>query len=509
MSRVYQKLAALLCAFLLAAPITARAAGSAAEPETSPLAAGFLHSAVVKEDGTLWAAGSNSHGQLGNGAAGPEGEASAAGESESSSAFIQIMENVRSVYAGNLNTFAIDNNGTLYGWGMNEGGQLGLGDTENRISPTEILTDIVTMAPGQFHTAAVSKNGTLWTWGWNDSGQLGSGAGTDATITAPKEALEGVRSVAVGMKHTMAVKSDNTLWAAGDNQYGQLADGGTDSADTFRQVMENVHSVACSPFGTLILKTDGTLWACGYNDNGDLGNGTYEDIPEPVQIMENVLSMACSKDYSDSEGFSAAISKEGVLYAWGSDSYSQYGPEPSTTPVEVAQGVTDMALGGGHLLYLTEEGTVQALGNNEKGQLGNETTQNTTEAETVAEGVSPTPRPISPVFLVLTVAGIVLAVTGLFVFLIVRTLRGKKSPPKKEKPQKPSKNQKGSQLSDRELIRLAREMERAQKEKGKEKSAKEEPQGDSEKASEEDSEGVSEKASDEASEEKPEDRPEE
>ena len=238
-----KRLAALLGAVLFSVGTASSALAASAEPEASPLAAGFLHSAIIKEDGTLWTAGSNTYGQLGveapaEGEASSEGEGSetAAASGGDSTVFVQVKNDMRAVYAGYLNTFAIDNGGMLYGWGWNEGGQLGLGDTENRTVPAEILNDTVTAAPGRFHTAAITRDGTLWLWGWNSKGQLGNGS--TESMNAPKETLDQVKSVAVGIEHTMAVKADHTLWAAGRNSYCQKSDGTTQEHMTCQQVSE-------------------------------------------------------------------------------------------------------------------------------------------------------------------------------------------------------------------------------------------------------------------------------
>ncbi len=469
MNFILKKCTALLCAaLLLVSGASALAADAAVEPEIVPLAAGYLHSAIIKSDGTLWTSGSNNYGQLGTAPAQPgqaEGEASSSPEAgqaagSDSTVFVQTMENVRAVYARYLTTFAIDNNGVLYGWGWNEGAQLGLGDSRDRSAPTEILADVAAAAPGRFHSAAVTTDGTLWTWGWNDSGQLGNG--TTNSLSAPKETLTGVRSVALGIQHTMAVKSDNTLWAAGDNTYGQLAIQKTDDAQqdnggetdslSFRQVMTNVQSVACTAFGTLILKTDGTLWACGYNANGELGNGTYDNIFEPVKILSGVSSISCGED------FSAAIGSNGVLYAWGSNTYGQYGQEMNPYPTEIDKNVTNVSLGGGHMLYLQEDGTVQGIGNNEKGQLGNDSRENTAKAVAVADSVTALPIASSVNGQVIGIVLLVILAAGVVIFCLVRRLRKKGGAEKKAAPEKPEK-----ELSDKELFRMTKKMEKEQK----------------------------------------------
>ncbi len=450
---------------------------------SAPIAAGFLHSAVIKEDGTLWMAGANTYGQLGNGRDGVSGETSSLLESDASAAegtpfedssdqensadstkFIQVMENVKAVYAGYLDTFAIDGNNTLWVWGWDEGGQLGLGaakDVQN--APVALLEDVVMAAPGEYHSAAVTADGALWTWGWNDVGQLGRDSDLSEGEYDPKEklhkpqkALDDVRTVALGLKHTLAVKNDNTLWACGDNSYGQLGDGGNSAKPSFEKIMGNVQDVAATAFGSLILKTDGTLWACGYNNHGEIGNGTLEDVASPVQILDAAAQVAASRE------FAAAVGKDGTLYAWGSNAYGQYGGETSAEPMAVDTDVSYVSTGGGHILYL-KDSTVYACGNNERGQFGSGTTDNAATALPVMEDVSVAPKTASSFpGTVVAVVIIIAAVLLIFAFLIVRTLRNKpgKGPekPKKKKPVQESPEEDLSKLSDRELLRMAEAM---------------------------------------------------
>lgn len=469
MKQILKKGIALLCAMmLLASGLSTMAAETSVEPEIVPLAAGYLHSAIIKADGTLWTSGSNAYGQLGTTPQTQPDEEGGQALGTDSAVFVQTMENARAVYARYLTTFAIDNNGTLYGWGWNEGAQLGLGDSKDRTSPTEILADVAAAAPGRFHSAAVTTDGTLWTWGWNDSGQLGNG--TTTSLSAPKEALTGVRSVALGIQHTLAVKSDNTLWAAGDNTYGQLADGTTGNGEqtddtensealSFRQVMTNVRNVACTAFGTLILKTDGTLWACGYNANGELGNGTYDNIYEPVKILSGVSAISCGED------FSAAIGNNGDLYAWGNNAYGQYGQEMNPYPTVIDHNVTNVSLGGGHMLYLQEDGTVQGIGNNEKGQLGNDSRENTNTAVTVADSVAAIPRAASSNGQIIGIVLLVIAAAAVVIVLLIRRLRSAKPKEKKKTgaEKEPALKEEEKKLSDKEMFRMAKEMAKAQK----------------------------------------------
>ena len=443
----------LAAAILLSLPVCASAQAPLVSP--APFSAGYLHSAVIKEDGSLWTAGANTYGQLGNGTDGL-GEGDDSGTSADSTEFIKVLDNVKAVYAGYLSTFAIDGGDTLWVWGWNEGGQLGISDQENKNKPVSLMDKVAMAAPGDYHSAVVTLDGELFTFGWNQQGQLGTG--NTENIYAPQQVLSDVRTAAVGLEHTLAVKNDDTLWACGDNSYGQLCDGTTDASSEFIQVMDHVQSVAATAFGTLVLKTDGSLWACGFNADAALGSGSYEDVPEPVEILKSVQQVSASRE------FAAAVGKDGTLYAWGKNAYHQYGGETSSSPLEIAKNVDLVSTGGGHLLFL-QDGTVYAMGNNERGQFGIGTTDDSATPLNLLDDVALVPNTSAfyvhgPTVLAIVVGVLVLIV---FAFLIVRTLRGKPKNAKKKnsakkKPTQTAQQKDLSQLSDEELLRMAEQM---------------------------------------------------
>ncbi len=125
-------------------------------PRTSP-----FHTVAVKTDGTLWAWGDNTHGQLGNGT--PLG--------------LQIGSALASVAAGSNHTVSLTTDGTLWAWGDNSYGQLGDGTTTQRNAPVQIGTEFASLAAGYDHTVAVKSDGTVWAWGSDTWGELGDGGG--------------------------------------------------------------------------------------------------------------------------------------------------------------------------------------------------------------------------------------------------------------------------------------------------------------------------------------------
>ena len=179
--------------------------------------------------------------------------------------------------------------GTLWACGSNSSGQLGdgtkLGDGTytDRITPVQVMSGVASVVAGSSHTMILKTDGTLWACGNNSVGQLGDWKTNSST---PRQVMSGVASVTAGVAHTMILKNDGTLWACGLNKDGQLGDGTTTNSSTPKQVMSGVASVAAGYSHTMILKTDGSLWTCGYNRYGQLCDGTTIDSYTPIKIAE-------------------------------------------------------------------------------------------------------------------------------------------------------------------------------------------------------------------------------
>ncbi len=182
------------------------------------------------------------------------------------------------IAAGLYHTVALKSDGTLWAWGDNSSGELGDGTTNNQSSPEQIGTDNkwVSVATVLEHTVALKSDGTLWAWGNNADGQLGDGTTNSQTSPEQIGSDNNWVSVAAGYNHTVALKSDNTLWAWGNNITGQLGDGTTNNQSSPEQIGadNNWASIAAGEGHTVALKSDGTVWTSGDNVYGDLGDGT-------------------------------------------------------------------------------------------------------------------------------------------------------------------------------------------------------------------------------------------
>jgi len=134
---------------------------------------------------------------------------------------------------------------------------------------------------------AIKTDGTLWSWGDNGSGQLGLGNLTNYSSPVQVGALTNWSAVSGGASSTIAVKTDGTLWSWGDKSYGVLGLGNLISYSSPKQIgaLTTWVTIASLVYATSAIKTDGTLWSWGRNNNfGQLGLGNLTNYSSPKQV---------------------------------------------------------------------------------------------------------------------------------------------------------------------------------------------------------------------------------
>lgn len=236
---------------------------------------------LVNSTGTLHAIGYNGEGALGRGST-----------AASNNAFIQIgtLTNWATVSTGTSHTVSIKTDGTLWAWGRNSEGQLGDGTTVNKSSPVQIgtLTTWAYISSGDYSTYAVKTDGSLWAWGQGSLGALGTGNVTTRSSPVQVGTLTNWSRVAGGSQHASALKTDGTIWSWGFNSVYQLGDGTTVNKSSPVQVgtlttWRSINKTSTTSSASAI-KTDGTLWAWGYGTLGQLGDGGSVNRSVPVQV---------------------------------------------------------------------------------------------------------------------------------------------------------------------------------------------------------------------------------
>jgi len=184
------------------------------------IGAGNSFCASIKTNGTLWSWGAGSYGQL--------GQNISYAINRSSPVQIGALTDWARVSAGPNFCAAIKSDGTLWTWGNNSSGQLGLNSSgyTNRSSPTQVgaLTDWAQVSAGSSFCTAIKTNGTLWSWGYNNNGQLGinnvSGYGRSSPVQVG--ALTDWSQVSAAGNFCVAIKTTGTLWSWGRNADGRL-----------------------------------------------------------------------------------------------------------------------------------------------------------------------------------------------------------------------------------------------------------------------------------------------
>jgi alpha-tubulin suppressor-like RCC1 family protein len=193
------------------------------------VAAGNAHTVALRNDGTIWTWGNNSNGQLGNGTI-----------TQSLVPLpLENMANIIAIAAGSTHTAALRNDiitVSLWMWGNNSNGQLGIGNMDQSLVPVQTpglsgttpgVLGITAIAAGSAHTTALINDGTVWTWGNNSNGQLGIGNTQQSLVAVQVSGMTNAMAVAAGSLHSLVMKNDDSVWGWGSNGNGQLGDGTT------------------------------------------------------------------------------------------------------------------------------------------------------------------------------------------------------------------------------------------------------------------------------------------
>lgn len=288
------------------------------ETDWKEVEAGLEHSLALKNNGTLWAWGSNFWGMLGDGTR----------LNRASPVQIGTDSNWSKVSANGTFTLALKSDGTIWGWGWNTFGQIGDGSFTMRLIPTQIGsdTDWIDISAGQTHGMAIKNNGTLWAWGSHQFGQLGVGDTTFTSINFPIQVGSSAdwKIISSGRTFTLAIKKDGSLWSWGQNDFGQLGNGTSfGSTRVPKQIGSDTDwvGIATGDIHSMALKSDGTRWAWGSNGSGSNSSGSRGALGDGTIINKNIpIQIGTDTDWEKLNAgtyFSACFKKDGTLWSNG------------------------------------------------------------------------------------------------------------------------------------------------------------------------------------------------
>ncbi|GBG29572.1 E3 ubiquitin-protein ligase HERC2 [Hondaea fermentalgiana] len=261
----------------------------------------------------------------------------------------------------------LTSDGTIYAFGLNTRGQLGIGSTADmwtlpqRLNHLADLGRASSMACGVEHSAVVMEDGSLYTFGRNDFGQLGIDDPAKHLSALPIQVEDGLsklrslhcEAVACGYYFTVVI-ADGTLHAFGINDFGQLGLG--HNYEVFAPVPvlwdsgdDRFVSVTCGTGHSLAATTYGRIIAWGRNKDGGLGNGSTVDLPFPVEICnrgEFSLSLRDQRPLHLAAGFHHTCilvgqrqKSSGVATAASESAQADFGPTTTRVGLGVASGM--------------------------------------------------------------------------------------------------------------------------------------------------------------------------
>ncbi len=331
------------------------------------IAVGGQHSCALLLSGQIKCWGKNDNGQLGNGTIGGYKGVS------DPVIVVGLAGEVKSLISGANHTCVVLKNGQMQCWGSNEYGQTGSapnvsGSSNNQPTPTIVQNlpgKVMFANAGKAHSCAVIEDGSVYCWGSNIRGQLG--IGETARISAVRKAIAlpfAAVNLALGNAHTCALLADKTIWCWGKNNDGQAGENlrpnhASATLPSTAKYIASSESHTC----VIVQQDDVYCWReNSYYSNDEIKNANYATkisaLPNSIQAI------------SVGNNFTCAAPKSGGVLCWGLNTYGELGNQKqltSTIPIAV-NGITENVIaltsGTSHTCALTENGKVKCWGKN-------------------------------------------------------------------------------------------------------------------------------------------------
>jgi alpha-tubulin suppressor-like RCC1 family protein len=321
---------------------------------------GTWHTCQRNADGTVDCWGLNMEGEVGDGTT----------DQRTTPTQVLNLPNAVAITTGMLHSCAILSDHTVKCWGSNWFSAIGDGSTvSERTSPSAVqnLSDAISIDAGLGHTCVVTMTGQVKCWGTDRSGQLGSGPGEPIGYVYTVAGLSGALAVSAGGEHTCVLHIGG-ISCFGDNSKGQV--GVSDTSDQISPVavanlLGDESAISAGNTHTCALTSKGQVECWGRGDSGQLGDGSYffaggySSSPRTA-TLDDAVAISAGGNHS------CAITANGSLYCWGSNSVGQLGLTGGNrnipTLVPVGQKVIAVAATDDRTCVLTDINTVICYG---------------------------------------------------------------------------------------------------------------------------------------------------
>jgi alpha-tubulin suppressor-like RCC1 family protein len=347
-----------------------------AAADTTPLldatqvASGLFHTCARTSTGGVKCWGSNTIGQLGDGTT---------LDRLTAVDVPGLVSGVKAIAVGANHSCAVTDGGGVKCWGDNYSGQLGDGSTTDRMTPVDVqgLSGITAIAAGGSHTCALSLAGAVSCWGDNSSGELGDNSTIQRLTPVPVQGLGGgIGAIVGGGRHTCALSEGGGVRCWGFNGRGQLGDNSITTRLTpvdVQGLATGVSAITAGDEHSCALTQESGVKCWGFNSSGQLGDASNTNRPTPVNVQGlggGIIAIAAGYDHT------CALGAGGIVSCWGDNETGQLGDNTFTerfAPANVqglGTGIVGVAAGAGHSCALSDEGRVKCWGDNSAGQLG-------------------------------------------------------------------------------------------------------------------------------------------
>jgi len=331
---------------------------------------GHAWSAGVRSNGGLWVWGNNFFFQLGNN--------DLARTTRSNPVQIAVGTSFNSVSIGGSHGLAIDSTNKLWGWGQNDTGQTSVNVFNPQIAYIKKIS-VIGQSGSNATNAYIREDGSLYTWGINNVGQLGLGD----TIARSRPTLvpgSNFVDIAAGASNMVAIDNLGRMWAWGINTSNQVGDGTSinRSSPVEIGIGNSWTAIATSGFAaSLAISNNNTLWVWGANTGGGLGGNlaTSARYSAPVQLGTSSWSIITASRNNSYAG----ITTDQRLFVWGQNNTGELGTNSTiarSSPVQLAGTWSKIAFGLDHTIAIRNDTSVFIWGGNSNGQLGIGTTIN-------------------------------------------------------------------------------------------------------------------------------------
>jgi len=321
----------------------------------------------------------------------------------------QVIYDIDKVSAGGHHSLVLRGNGSIYAFGRNSRGRLGIGDYTHRDEAVKIPRDgedgeglphainAVDICAGSSHSLVLLENGDVYSFGYGNDGELGHGSFGDVenvplrietNLPADADAV----GIAAGGSHSLIVLDNGDVYSFGDNDDGQLGLGHSSERNSPQKIPRegeggeglpaHMDAVAVAAGGdhSLVLLENGDLYSFGCNDNFQLGLGHSNNKEVPTKISRGADGLPADvgvKKLSAGEEHSLVLLENGEIYSFGYGMYGRLGHDSSRNEsvprlVEELEGRNMISISAGkeHSLVVEDDGTAYSFGRNNFGQLG-------------------------------------------------------------------------------------------------------------------------------------------